>query len=277
MGLFTDIVQGASSLAQTVGGFIGARKARRDNDKARYQVAEQNQADRDFAQQMWHMQNAYNAPQAQMARFKEAGLNPNLMYGHMSNAVPMSIPQSKPMPAPNSGQVIMDLWRNVGNNVAQFLNNDLLIVKAAHEAKKMTETDSKTSLNTTKNVTTFNQDQRSQERHDFDIGLDRDLRQTSMDAAKEALNNMRLKNVEQTIINEYLPQREKQAVLNMAQQLANMKSTHTNQELEAELKRMHVEMRRNGIEPSDHILVKIANALGINVTNVLNAVKPKNQ
>lgn len=29
----------------------------------------------------WHMQNAYNSPEAQMSRYKEAGLNPNLIYG----------------------------------------------------------------------------------------------------------------------------------------------------------------------------------------------------
>ena len=32
-------------------------------------------------QQMWHMQNLYNSPEAQMRRFKEAGLNPHLIYG----------------------------------------------------------------------------------------------------------------------------------------------------------------------------------------------------
>ncbi len=29
----------------------------------------------------WNMQNAYNTPAQQMARFKDAGLNPNLIYG----------------------------------------------------------------------------------------------------------------------------------------------------------------------------------------------------
>lgn len=31
--------------------------------------------------EMWHRNNAYNAPTAQMQRLKEAGLNPNLVYG----------------------------------------------------------------------------------------------------------------------------------------------------------------------------------------------------
>jgi len=34
-----------------------------------------------FEQKMWEQQNEYNTPQAQMQRFVDAGLNPNLMYG----------------------------------------------------------------------------------------------------------------------------------------------------------------------------------------------------
>lgn len=34
---------------------------------------------------MWHMSNEYNSPANQMRLFKEAGLNPNLVYGQMSD------------------------------------------------------------------------------------------------------------------------------------------------------------------------------------------------
>jgi len=34
----------------------------------------------------WNMQNTYNSPSQQMQRFKEAGLNPNLIYGQMTNS-----------------------------------------------------------------------------------------------------------------------------------------------------------------------------------------------
>lgn len=39
----------------------------------------ENQWNRDLA--MWNMTNAYNSPTQQMQRLKEAGLNPNLVYG----------------------------------------------------------------------------------------------------------------------------------------------------------------------------------------------------
>lgn len=40
-----------------------------------------------YNEQMWNKMNAYNSPTAQMERFKNAGLNPNLIYGQ-SNTSP---------------------------------------------------------------------------------------------------------------------------------------------------------------------------------------------
>lgn len=37
----------------------------------------------------WHMQNEYNKPINQMARFREAGLNPNLIYSQQNTAGPV--------------------------------------------------------------------------------------------------------------------------------------------------------------------------------------------
>lgn len=42
----------------------------------------------------WHANNAYNHPSAQMARFREAGLNPNLVYGHMPTSPPPTFTRS---------------------------------------------------------------------------------------------------------------------------------------------------------------------------------------
>lgn len=46
--------------------------------------------------EMWHMQNMYNDPQAQMARFKNAGLNPHLIYGQGSPGNASSAPEYQP-------------------------------------------------------------------------------------------------------------------------------------------------------------------------------------
>jgi hypothetical protein len=46
----------------------------------------------------WNRQNQYNSPEAQMTRFKEAGLNPHLIYGQMTTGQPIKTPEAK---APN--------------------------------------------------------------------------------------------------------------------------------------------------------------------------------
>lgn len=66
----------------------------------------------------WNMQNAYNSPSQQMQRFKEAGLNPNLIYGQMSNSPTVRSSDYKqpefvaPKIDPNS----------VGNMINQYYN-----------------------------------------------------------------------------------------------------------------------------------------------------------
>lgn len=79
------IIDGLGSFA---GSMIGANAQRRANIQnmqlAKYQnnwqTAENEKA---YARsvEMWNMQNQYNSPTAQMSRLRQAGLNPNLVYG----------------------------------------------------------------------------------------------------------------------------------------------------------------------------------------------------
>ena len=48
-----------------------------------------NAQNRKYALQDWNRQNAYNTPAQQMQRFKEAGLNPNLIYKQTNEAGPV--------------------------------------------------------------------------------------------------------------------------------------------------------------------------------------------
>lgn len=78
-------------------------------------TAQQNKKSREFSEKMyqrqfddnlelWHLQNQYNSPRAQMQRLQEAGLNPNLMYGTGSGANSASAPSPAPqVMRPNFG------------------------------------------------------------------------------------------------------------------------------------------------------------------------------
>jgi hypothetical protein len=48
-----------------------------------------NAKNRQWALQDWNRQNAFNAPKQQMQRYKEAGLNPNLIYTQQNTAGPV--------------------------------------------------------------------------------------------------------------------------------------------------------------------------------------------
>lgn len=44
----------------------------------------------DYQVKAWNMENEYNTPAAQMSRFSDAGLNPNLIYGHSNTGASLS-------------------------------------------------------------------------------------------------------------------------------------------------------------------------------------------
>ncbi|UIB81349.1 DNA pilot protein [Flyfo microvirus Tbat1_59] len=87
--LGTAISAGAGLVQGVIGAFTGGAKDRRN----RKFTAEQNQLNRDFTLDMWNKEKEYNDPSAQMARYKQAGLNPHLIYGQSNTTSAPSAPQ----------------------------------------------------------------------------------------------------------------------------------------------------------------------------------------
>lgn len=76
-----------------IAGLAGAGASMYGSQQAVEAVEKQNQGNMDLAKykyqkdlEMWNMTNEYNSPQAQMQRLKDAGLNPNMVYGNGSAA-----------------------------------------------------------------------------------------------------------------------------------------------------------------------------------------------
>jgi len=99
-----------SSGANVAGGLINAGSTARQN--AESQQFSERMYQRQFQDNLtfWRMQNEYNSPAQQMARFKEAGLNPNLIYGqgNSGNASSISTPdvQSPQFRTPEWGNAL---------------------------------------------------------------------------------------------------------------------------------------------------------------------------
>jgi hypothetical protein len=83
-------------LGGPIGGLVGSLGSSllgNRGAKRRQQLADQQNI------KFWNMQNAYNTPKEQMARLKDAGLNPNLIYGSNANTgVAGSVSPSKASP-----------------------------------------------------------------------------------------------------------------------------------------------------------------------------------
>lgn len=75
--------------------------------------------------QMWNLANQYNSPTSQMARFKEAGLNPNLIYGQGSAGNASQLPKYQAPRAEYSYQTmkalpVLGAYQSLQRNKAQI-------------------------------------------------------------------------------------------------------------------------------------------------------------
>lgn len=93
----TDIVAGNAAKSAASGyvgpaitagaGVIGTLLTNRANRKEAERA-------REWQEEMWNKQNEYNLPVNQVARLKEAGINPNLAFGSAASAMSSSFPSS---------------------------------------------------------------------------------------------------------------------------------------------------------------------------------------
>lgn len=93
------------SIIGGVGAIGGAASASAQNRRNRKYQTEQNQKDREFAREQyavqrgdalsdWAREAAYNSPEQQMNRLRQAGLNPHLVYGKGADATMGSVSSS---------------------------------------------------------------------------------------------------------------------------------------------------------------------------------------
>lgn len=116
----------ASGGSDWIGALIGLGTVLVNNYQQKDMATTQNQTNREMATTayqrdlaQWNRQNEYNSPLAQMQRWKEAGLNPNLIYGgsnsggNAASSPSARVPQTVPVPGmlsnmPNMLQMYQD-------------------------------------------------------------------------------------------------------------------------------------------------------------------------
>lgn len=95
---------------------------------------------------MWHMQNKYNSPEQQMARFGAAGLNPHLIYGQGNAGNASSTPSYNPpniqyrYEAPQYGAAfasVLPMLMQVGSWMQSMRKSEIDIEKSVSETDRV--------------------------------------------------------------------------------------------------------------------------------------------
>lgn len=84
----TGLAAGLAALGSGIASLFDSRNRRKTAERNTDKTIAHQKAESELAYQrqmeMWNAQNMYNSPTAQMARYKDAGLNPHLIYGQGS-------------------------------------------------------------------------------------------------------------------------------------------------------------------------------------------------
>jgi len=269
----TDLYVAGAQLASTA---INAQSAANTNKKQRQWSEKMYDMQKKDAEAQWHMQNEYNTPASQMQRLESAGLNPNLVYGKGADvtggpirgaAAPSWTPKAPTVDLASPFQAYQNY--KIGQAQADNLKvqNTVMLQEAALKAAQI--------ANTTANTA----------RSKFDLDLSGELRNVSIDVAKENLRKLGADATTSDITASNLGQKMGADLQNSVQELLLKKAQTANSEAErrrieasikdiensADLKRLDIELKKNGVQPGDQIywrvISRILSGLGLSISN----------
>lgn len=241
-----DMLNSMSSMATN---FMNQRFSRQMYDRTRKDNIE-----------FWNMQNAYNSPKAQMARFEEAGLNPHLIYGRgeSGNAAPIPTPDTVPV------QAREPRFEGNPNFMATLLAQADLKIKNAQADNLAVQND---VIREDALLRRF-----QAQRAGFDLDFEKGLVDVSADARREGLRKLRIENdvlvnrdAREAALNSSNIQEATQRMLTLIEQRKGMPlergriSADTDRiresikilQQDGVLKRFEIELRQQGINPND--------------------------
>jgi len=212
-----------------------------------FSAGNMNKKNRKWQEKMWHMNNEYNSPVMQMQRFKEAGLNPHLIYGqgNSGNASMASLPQQE-TPKVDFADAISTY---VATKKQQTEIDNLEKTKEVMESQiQLNNANSTKALSDSAKTT-------------VDTKLARELFETNVASAIANLKNTQDSNIKLMLEIENLKSQKKltdnqavkvlQDVNESKERIKNMQVERNYKGLEIELKKWEINIRRNGQNPND--------------------------
>lgn len=178
MGIM-DILGAGLGAVSSIGSMIGQNRAIRQQIKAQQQENQKNReynlmlarTQNQWNLEQWQRENDYNSPTAQMARFRAAGLNPNLAYGQMSNGASSPTLTSGAASSPTDMSAIGNK-RNFGQAMQEMLGLEMqkAQIEAIKAGTEKTKADTDNTRETTKGLTIDNMYRAAQHEQTLEIG-----------------------------------------------------------------------------------------------------------
>lgn len=237
--------------------------------------ARQNRKNREWQEEMWNKNNAYNTPAMQMQRFKAAGLNPHLIYGQGSNGnsgAPPSLPPQRPEGQYNFADAISAY---VSYRKQQTEIDNMKKAKDVMEAEENVKK-SQTASNLSNAAKT------DQEREQASKLFD-----TTYAQAQANLNNTELAgkkitvDISKTLADTKLTQSQQkqitQSIQESVQRIKNMQVDNDLKGQEIELKKLEVDLAKKGIYKGDPAYMRIMSRVVDSIENKKEEVQIHNK
>lgn len=253
-----------------------------------------NRANRKFQEKMynrerqdsladWNMQNAYNSPTAQMARLKDGGLNPNMIYGTGSQAAVGNAGSMPRQSTPAGGSTYQNpIPSDIGSSIfAGAIQQQQLKNLQAQEAAIKADT-------IKKSADTLNVGSRT-DLSKFELGLKQSLFETILGQANANLSRtlvgtnimnaandraqssfeVGIKQQAQSLINARLDELQKQSNLVTSQferkriqaQIINLYSAAQKLDTDSDLKQMEIDLQKKGGSMHDEMIFRMLRKL----------------
>jgi len=227
--------------------FMGVKEQRKYNESI---YEKQKQDNLDF----WRLQNDYNSPANQMARYKAAGLSPHLIYGKAGDN------SAGNLLTPNF-QSTNKIEARTTPNLSTFVDNEIKVAQADNLRAQNQVLQNEALLKAAQTANTLQQTDRGK----FDLEFETELRQTSADARREALRQLKqsidigLKDYEiraaqsATSIKEALERIVKMRIDNAKtkEEIQNLKQTRQNIINSNKLQELDIQLKKMGLQPHD--------------------------
>lgn len=257
---YIPLVGAGISAIGNIGSGRKNRRAAREMNQANIDAQLRlNNENREWNERMWNQTNAYNSPAQQMARYKEAGLNPHLIYGSQPQA---SQPMSASTGAPHSEALPADTTINeIGSSIFQAGQNYIAMRKQQTETDNMEKARQVMDADILQKNASTAESMTRNAKSKFDLQLAQDLRSNVMEQSILNTKNLGLtsQKIEMDIratekgmkMTDAQISKIAQDIMVQQKQIDLMQIQGRVQEAELKQKNLDINLKELGLQPSD--------------------------